>query len=55
MTFKKLTRAGIIALALLVVINVERDLTIFIPAFFFCQLLSIYLMAAYNPHGLGSI
>ncbi len=34
---------GIIALALLVVINVERDLTIFIPAFFFCQLVAVSL------------
>ncbi len=34
---------GIVALALLVVINVERDLTIFIPAFFFCQLVAVSL------------
>ncbi len=34
---------GIVMLSLLVVINVEQDLTIFIPAYFFCQLLAVSL------------
>lgn len=34
---------GVVMLALLVVMNVERDFTIFIPAYFFCQLLAISL------------
>jgi hypothetical protein len=34
---------GVVMLSLLVVMNVERDLTIFIPAYFFCQLLAVSL------------
>lgn len=34
---------GIVVLSLLVVVSVKRDLTIFIPAYFFCQLLAVSL------------